>query len=90
MPKSTTNQDLLKEIKAIQSTMLKIDGRVENLEIWKISTDASNAAIEKYKIQSRQDKEDKTKMEIFQALLPFIVALTALAYGIITYMGRVK
>jgi hypothetical protein len=84
------NSELLREIKTMQTAIVKIDGRVEALEIDKIATDASHAAVERYKQDILTSKEAKTKAEVFQALLPFIVALTALAYGIITYIGRVK
>lgn len=85
-----SNSDLLKEIKSMQSSVTRIDGRVENLEVWRISSDASREAVEKYKRDERFAKTDKSKIEVAQALLPFIIALTALAYAFITYLGRVK
>lgn len=90
---STNNaliKEILKEVKSVQTAIVKIDGRVENLEIWKIASDAGSSAVEKFKAETARAREEKTKMEIFQALLPFIIALTALAYGIITYLGRVR
>lgn len=82
-PKNPTNGDLYRKLDSM-------DTRIATLEQWKIAEDAAKAAVSNYRRQELQSKRDKSKMEVFQALLPFIIALTALVYGIITYMARLK
>lgn len=81
MAKQPTNQDLLKEIKAMSAIVSKIDGRVFLLETWKIATDAASAAVDKYKANENKTSDSWINKELIKVLaiaLGAIVSLIAL------------
>lgn len=77
-----TNRDLLKEVKVIQVTVAKIDGRLRDVEVWKLSQDAGRSAIAEYK----RDQVTTIRKELLQALLPLAIALT----GLVIYLTTKK
>ncbi len=91
------NKELSSAIQAVgnvayttQRTVVDIQKQVNRLDHWKIKTEVSREAVEKYKASNLRYREERTKMDVLQALLPFLIALTALAYGLVTYLGRAR
>lgn len=66
----------------MQVTVSKMDGRLEALEVWRISNEAGKSAIAEY----RKAQESTIRKEVLQALVPLLVAMT----GFLIYLTTRK
>lgn len=81
MAKQVSNADILSEVRAMNT-------RITTLESWRIAEDAAKKAVSDYRHNELQDQEQKNWLEITQKVGPFLVALTALAYALISSLKK--
>jgi len=67
----------------MQASMIKIDGRVEALEIAKIANDAGQAAVDRYKAS----KEETTKMDVLKQVGIVLGLITLVLYAWLASKG---
>lgn len=83
-----TNNDLLKEVKAIHGILRDHEERLKPLEQWKIAYDAADAAITKYKQENVEATmrvaskptafSDGINKDFARVVLQFLAVITAL------------
>jgi hypothetical protein len=71
--KNYTNADIIKRLDNMAT-------EIDMLKVWKLSQEAGRAAVDEYKRQEVQDKDDKNKSDIYDKLrdaYPYIMMILA-------------
>jgi uncharacterized membrane protein len=71
--KNYTNADIIKRLDNMATD-------IDMLKVWKLSQEAGRAAVDEYKRQEVQDKDDKNKSDIYDKLrdaYPYIMMILA-------------
>lgn len=81
-----TNQDILKEIRTVQTTLQDYGSRLTNLETWRVSENAARSAVESYKKEHEISEERKRKRQLITTIGSFLGAATILIYAFLQYL----
>lgn len=83
--KNYTNADIIKRLESM-------DGRIGAIEIWKLSQEAGRAAVDEYKRQEINDRNNRDRQGLYSGLkdiIPYVVlVLGGLAALIYAYASR--